>query len=53
MHNLDVRHAAKAAGVCLWQIAEKLKFSEPTMTRKMRCELPESEKIVFSKLLSR
>lgn len=44
MHNLDVRRAAKAAGVPLWQIAEKLEFSEPTMTRKMRHELPKSEK---------
>lgn len=44
MKNQEIRAKAKAAGVKLWQIADKLQISEPTMTRRMRRELPESEK---------
>ncbi|MEE0366793.1 MAG: hypothetical protein UD575_18270 [Oscillospiraceae bacterium] len=42
--NQDLRNAAKAAKVPLWRIAEKLGCSEPTMTRKLRRELPEKQK---------
>ena len=41
--NQDLRNAAKAAKVPLWRIAEKLGCSEPTMTRKLRRELPEKQ----------
>ena len=44
MQNLDLRKSAKAAGIPLWRIAEALEISEPTMTRKLRHELPENEK---------
>lgn len=44
MKNLDFRKSAKAAGIPLWRIAEALGISEPTMTRKLRHELPEAEK---------
>lgn len=44
MSNLDVRRYAKEKGVCLWQCAEVMGISEPTMTRKLRRELPEDEK---------
>jgi len=44
MSNLDIREAAKAKGVPLWSIAKHLGISEPTMTRKLRTELPEAEK---------
>ncbi len=46
--NLKIREAAKSAGVPLWAIAGALGISEPTMTRKMRRELPadEQEKIL-------
>lgn len=44
MQNLDLRKSAKAAGIPLWRIAEALEISEPTMTRKLRHELPEAEK---------
>ena len=44
MRNFDVRKAAKESGVCFWEIASHLGFSEPTMTRKMRFELPAAEK---------
>ena len=42
--NSDIRKFAKIHGVFLWQIAEKLNISEPTMTRKLRRELCVSEK---------
>ena len=44
MANMEIREKAKASGVRLWQIAEKLGISEPTMTRKLRHELPEEDK---------
>ena len=42
--NNDIRLTAKGNNVALWQIAEVLKISAPTMTRKMRKELPQQEK---------
>ena len=42
--NQDIRKAAKEAGLFLWQIAEKLEYSEYTMVKKMRKELPAEEK---------
>lgn len=42
--NYDLRTAAKNAGVPLWAIADALHISEPTMTRKLRRELGETEK---------
>ena len=42
--NEEVRKTAKNAKVPLWAIAEALQISEPTMTRKMRHELSETEK---------
>ena len=47
MQNREVRIAARVSDVCLWEIAEFLGFSEPTMTRKMRHELSEDEKKKF------
>lgn len=42
--NLQLRRTAKANGVTLWRIADKLGVSEPTLSRKLRYELPEDEK---------
>lgn len=42
--NADIRTAAKNAGVHLYQIAAEIGVSEPTMTRKMRYEMPKNEK---------
>lgn len=44
MCNTDVRKYAKTSGVYLYQVAATIGISEPTMTRKLRFELPESEK---------
>lgn len=42
--NVDIRSEARAANIPLWQIADALKVSEPTMTRKLRRELTAGEK---------
>lgn len=42
--NLDIRAKAKGAGVMLWEIADHLKISEPSITRKLRHELSQAEK---------
>ena len=42
--NNDIRTAAKQNGVRLWEVAERLNVSEPTITRKLRRELPADEK---------
>lgn len=44
MSNIDVRTAAKNAGVFLYQVAAAMGISEPTMTRKLRFELSDQEK---------
>ena len=45
--NADLRQAAKAAGVYLWQIAQLWGKSEPTMTRFMRRDLTEEQRKQF------
>lgn len=44
MYNQDIRTASKTKSVFLWEVAERLNISEPTMTRKLRRELPNEEK---------
>lgn len=44
MNNKDIRQASKEKKIQLWKIAEYLNISEPTMTRKLRHELPAVEK---------
>lgn len=44
LNNSDLRKSAKENGVALWEIADRLNISEPTMTRKLRRELPAEEK---------
>lgn len=45
--NTDIRDYAKIKGVFLWEIAEKVGISEPTITRRLRRELPITEKKRF------
>lgn len=42
--NLDIRAAAKSAGVKLWEIADKLGITDSHFSRKLRHELPQAEK---------
>ena len=37
--NKEIRDAAKEAGICLWQVAEKLGVSDGNFSRKLRREL--------------
>lgn len=39
MENVELREFAKGQGVKLWEIADYLQISEPSMTRMMRREL--------------
>lgn len=43
MTNQKIRETAKEKGVALWQVADKINISEPTMTRKLRHELSKDE----------
>lgn len=42
--NADIRVAAKSAGVCLWQVAERIGINDGNFSRKLRRELPDQEK---------
>lgn len=42
--NNDVRQAARAAGVRLWQIADKIGITDGNFSRRLRRELPEEQK---------
>lgn len=44
MCNVDIRTTAKKSGVFLYELAERLGISEPTMTRLLRKELNDSKK---------
>lgn len=44
LSNQEIRNHAKSSGVTLYQVADVLNISEPTMTRKMRYEMSKSEK---------
>lgn len=52
MANQDIRNYAKQNGVKLWQVAKVKGISEPTMTRLLRQELPESEKENFRRIIN-
>lgn len=52
MHNTDIRAEAKKNGVFLYDIAEKLGISEPTMTRRMRRELSEPQKAEMRNIIA-
>ena len=51
--NADIRTTAQEKGVRLWEIAEYLKISEPTLIRKMRKELSEKEKAVYFDIIEK
>lgn len=44
MANRDIRDAATAAGVRLWQVADALGLADGTLSRRLRHELPQAEK---------
>ena len=42
--NTEIREAAKRNGVRLWQVAEVIGIADATLSRKLRRELPASER---------
>lgn len=42
--NKEIRDAANEAGICLWQVAEKLGVSDGNFSRKLRRELPAEDR---------
>ena len=42
--NAEIRNAAKSAGVCLWQIAERIGVNDGNFSRKLRRDLPPQER---------
>ena len=44
MHNLEIRTAAKKAGVFLWEVAAAYGVTDGNFSRKLRKELPADEK---------
>ncbi len=44
MKNLDIKNKAKNSGVKLWQIADELGILDSNFSRKLRKELPQTEK---------
>ena len=53
MSNNLVRRAAKDAGVPLWRIAKEIGVSEPTMTRRLREELPAAEQAKILEIIAK
>ncbi len=44
MNNKDVREKIKQSNLFQWQVAEYIGISESSFSRRLRYELPESEK---------
>lgn len=53
MRNQDVRKAAAAAGVRLWQIAEALGIADCSFSRKLRKELSPEAKAEILAIIDR
>jgi len=51
MANNDLRKAAKAVNIPLWELADFMNISEPTMSRLLRRELEPSRKAELRKAI--
>ena len=51
--NVDIREAAKRAGVHLWQVAEAYGMNDGNFSRKLRKELPQEEKEKILEIIDR
>ena len=51
MKNIDIRHYAAGSGVKLWEIADKLGIADFNFSRKLRKELPQTEKEKIFKII--
>lgn len=53
VNNADIRDRAKKCGVKLWQIADELGITDGNFSRKLRRELPETEKAQIIEIIDR
>ena len=53
MKNVELRKFAKEHGVRLWEIADYMQISEPTMTRLLRRELDSVQRESFLRAVER
>lgn len=53
MHNTDIRQAAKAAGIRLYQIAAEIGLNDGNFSRRLRRELPDTEKQKILEIIER
>jgi len=51
--NTDVRRFARGHGIPFWRVCEELGISEPTMTRRLRTEMPETEKARLREIITK
>ena len=51
--NVDIREAAKKAGVCLWEVAAEYGMNDGNFSRKLRKELPQEEKQNILEIIDR
>ena len=49
--NFDIKERALKKGVCLWEVAEVIGIADTSMSRKLRRELPDSEKQEIFKII--
>lgn len=49
--NKDIKVKARKSGVLIWEIADRLGIADTTMSRKLRRELPDSEKQEIFKII--
>jgi hypothetical protein len=50
--NVDIRQTANAERVKLWQIADRLGYTDATFSRKLRHELPDPEKAKIKAIIA-
>ena len=52
MCNKGIREAAKQAGVCRWQIAERLGMNDGNFSRKLRRELSDCDRARIMEIIA-
>ena len=51
LNNLEIRQAAKKAGVKLYEVAAVYGVNDGNFSRKLRWELPETEKVKIMQII--
>lgn len=53
MQNADIQQEVKAAGLCLWQVAEKYGCNDGNFSRLLRHELPAEKKAHIRSIIAK